>query len=274
MHHVPRIITLLNGSLTERGAIRSVFESIVQQPPSNFGSVSTNAPRVKHSELLKPVELLLTSHILMVCQRLQLNPVNSHHCSDPLLPISSNPNQLTINRSSPDSRAIQLSQPQQISNSLFDGIMTSRPGNSHIGKPLRVIDQGETMIDPVTFEDYIEGLRSSWNAQLFMSHSLELSSLVCCYESGCLMMRNCNNFSKEVLSFLNGSDVPDYILRLRSFQSSSDLIIIKSTNHSNRLTIKPHIYHPQQQQQQQQPEQSKWSHVCDQSRGLDQVMEL
>ncbi|KAI8445069.1 PPPDE putative peptidase domain-containing protein [Phakopsora pachyrhizi] len=77
------------------------------------------------------------------------------------------------------------------------GIMTSRPGNSHIGKPLRVIDQGETMIDPVTFEDYIEGLRSSWNAQSY--HLLE---------------RNCNNFSKEVLSFLNGSDVPDYILSL------------------------------------------------------------
>ncbi|KAI8450422.1 Symplekin tight junction protein C terminal-domain-containing protein [Phakopsora pachyrhizi] len=62
MHHVPRIITLLNGSLTERGAIRSVFESIVQQPPSNFGSVSTNAPRVKHSELLTPVELLVLLH--------------------------------------------------------------------------------------------------------------------------------------------------------------------------------------------------------------------
>ncbi|CAH7671475.1 Symplekin tight junction protein C terminal-domain-containing protein [Phakopsora pachyrhizi] len=62
MHHVPRIITLLNGSLTERGAIRSVFESIVQQPPSNFGSVLTNVPRVKHSELLTPVELLVLLH--------------------------------------------------------------------------------------------------------------------------------------------------------------------------------------------------------------------
>ncbi|KAI8457318.1 Symplekin tight junction protein C terminal-domain-containing protein, partial [Phakopsora pachyrhizi] len=62
MHHIPRIITLLNGSLTERGAIRSVFESIVQQPPSNFGSVSTNGPRFKHSELLTPVELLVLLH--------------------------------------------------------------------------------------------------------------------------------------------------------------------------------------------------------------------
>ncbi|CAH7686745.1 PPPDE putative peptidase domain-containing protein, partial [Phakopsora pachyrhizi] len=77
------------------------------------------------------------------------------------------------------------------------GIMTSRPGNSHIGKPLRVIDWGETMANPVTFEDYIKGLRSCWKAQLY--HLLE---------------RNCNNFSKEVLSFLNGSDVPDYILSL------------------------------------------------------------
>ncbi|CAH7687393.1 Symplekin tight junction protein C terminal-domain-containing protein [Phakopsora pachyrhizi] len=62
MHHVLRIITLLNGSLTERGAIRLVFESIIQQPPLNFGSVSANAPRVKHSELLTPVELLVLLH--------------------------------------------------------------------------------------------------------------------------------------------------------------------------------------------------------------------
>ncbi|CAH7668498.1 Abscisic acid G-protein coupled receptor-domain-containing protein [Phakopsora pachyrhizi] len=49
-----------------------------------------------------------------------LTPVNSHHWSDPLLPLSSNPSQpTTITRSSnADSRPIQLSQPQQISTSL------------------------------------------------------------------------------------------------------------------------------------------------------------
>ncbi|KAH9461781.1 hypothetical protein MJO29_003508 [Puccinia striiformis f. sp. tritici] len=62
IHHLPRILTLLNGRLEERNLVRSVFESIIQQPPSNFGSVSTNAPRVKQSELLTPVELLVLIH--------------------------------------------------------------------------------------------------------------------------------------------------------------------------------------------------------------------
>ncbi|MBW0483606.1 hypothetical protein O181_023321 [Austropuccinia psidii MF-1] len=62
IHHLPRILTLLNGTIAEKNLIRSVFESIVQQPPSNFGSVSTNAPRLKQSELLTPVELLVLIH--------------------------------------------------------------------------------------------------------------------------------------------------------------------------------------------------------------------
>lgn len=62
IHHLPRILTLLNGKPDEKNLVRSVFELIIQQPPSNFGSVSTNAPRVKQSELLTPVELLVLIH--------------------------------------------------------------------------------------------------------------------------------------------------------------------------------------------------------------------
>ncbi|KAA1136964.1 hypothetical protein PGTUg99_004665 [Puccinia graminis f. sp. tritici] len=62
IHHLPRILTLLNGKPDEKNLVRSVFDLIIQQPPTNFGSVSTNAPRVKQSELLTPVELLVLIH--------------------------------------------------------------------------------------------------------------------------------------------------------------------------------------------------------------------
>lgn len=61
-HHLPRILSLLNGTGPEKAEVRSVFEAIVQQPPNNFGSVSTNAPRVRQSDLLTPVELLVLLH--------------------------------------------------------------------------------------------------------------------------------------------------------------------------------------------------------------------
>ncbi|POW04925.1 hypothetical protein PSTT_10044 [Puccinia striiformis] len=77
------------------------------------------------------------------------------------------------------------------------GITTCTPGQSHHGKPLRIIELGSTMIDPETLLEYIDGLRSSWTADVY--HLLE---------------RNCNNFSNEVVGFLNGASVPDYILNL------------------------------------------------------------
>ncbi|MBW0478918.1 hypothetical protein O181_018633 [Austropuccinia psidii MF-1] len=77
------------------------------------------------------------------------------------------------------------------------GIMTCQPGQSHHGKPLRIIDLGETMIDPVTFMEYIDELRNTWTAQAY--HLLE---------------RNCNHFSNELIEFLNGRSIPEDILNL------------------------------------------------------------
>ncbi|KAH9823539.1 Symplekin tight junction protein C terminal-domain-containing protein [Melampsora americana] len=64
LFHLPKILTLLNGSLQEKLEVKSVFESIIQLPPNNFGSVSTNAPRINRGNevLLTPVELLVKLH--------------------------------------------------------------------------------------------------------------------------------------------------------------------------------------------------------------------
>ena len=59
---LPRIISLLNGRQQEKELVRSVFQSVVTTPPQSFGSVSTNVPRVRQSELLTPVELLVLLH--------------------------------------------------------------------------------------------------------------------------------------------------------------------------------------------------------------------
>ncbi|PLW44631.1 hypothetical protein PCASD_05147 [Puccinia coronata f. sp. avenae] len=39
------------------------------------------------------------------------------------------------------------------------GITTCSPGQSHHGKPLKIMDLGSTMIDPQTLMEYIDGLR-------------------------------------------------------------------------------------------------------------------
>lgn len=62
MRHLPRIVSLLNGRQSERDLIRSVFQSVVTTPPQNFGFTSTNVPRVRQSELLTPVELMVLLH--------------------------------------------------------------------------------------------------------------------------------------------------------------------------------------------------------------------
>ncbi|EGG01151.1 uncharacterized protein MELLADRAFT_117867 [Melampsora larici-populina 98AG31] len=64
LFNLPKILSLLNGTLQEKLEVKSVFESIIQLPPNNFGSVSTNAPRINRGNevLLTPVELLVKLH--------------------------------------------------------------------------------------------------------------------------------------------------------------------------------------------------------------------
>jgi len=62
MRYLPRIVSSLNGQQEAKKLVRSVFSSIVTAPPQTFGSVSSNLPRVRQSELLTPAELMVLLH--------------------------------------------------------------------------------------------------------------------------------------------------------------------------------------------------------------------
>ncbi|KAI0050978.1 hypothetical protein FA95DRAFT_1555019 [Auriscalpium vulgare] len=60
--HLPRIVGILNGTPEPKNLVRSVFGAIVTTPPQTFGSVTSNLPRVRQSELLTPAELMVLLH--------------------------------------------------------------------------------------------------------------------------------------------------------------------------------------------------------------------
>ncbi|KAG9312974.1 Symplekin tight junction protein C terminal-domain-containing protein [Chiua virens] len=62
MRHLPRIVSILNGQQEPKNLVRSVFSSVVTTPPQTFGSVTSNLPRVRQSELLTPAELMVLLH--------------------------------------------------------------------------------------------------------------------------------------------------------------------------------------------------------------------
>ncbi|PWN33950.1 uncharacterized protein FA14DRAFT_161557 [Meira miltonrushii] len=61
--YLPRVVSILSSDKQEdRLMLKNVFTSVVQPPEQGFGSVSTNLPRVRQSELLSPVELMSLLH--------------------------------------------------------------------------------------------------------------------------------------------------------------------------------------------------------------------
>jgi len=62
LRHLPRIVSMLNGTPEPNKVIRSVFSSIVTTPPQSFGTVTSNVPRVRQSELFTPAELMVVLH--------------------------------------------------------------------------------------------------------------------------------------------------------------------------------------------------------------------
>ena len=62
MRHLPRIVSILNGQAEAKNLVRSVFGAVVTTPPQTFGSVTSNLPRVRQSELLTPAELMVLLH--------------------------------------------------------------------------------------------------------------------------------------------------------------------------------------------------------------------
>ncbi|KAJ3710952.1 Symplekin tight junction protein C terminal-domain-containing protein [Lentinula raphanica] len=62
VRHLPRIVSILDGKAESKNLVRSVFSSVVTTPPQTFGSVTSNMPRVRQSELLTPAELMVLLH--------------------------------------------------------------------------------------------------------------------------------------------------------------------------------------------------------------------
>ncbi|KAG0648791.1 Desumoylating isopeptidase 1 [Hyphodiscus hymeniophilus] len=81
---------------------------------------------------------------------------------------------------------------------LYDGgIKTARPGMTHLGAPMRVVELGKTELPMDVIMDYLESLREIYTAQAYD-----------------LWTHNCNNFSNDFCTFLLGKGIPEYITNL------------------------------------------------------------
>ncbi|KAL9544109.1 hypothetical protein MBANPS3_007793 [Mucor bainieri] len=74
------------------------------------------------------------------------------------------------------------------------GIMTSIPGTTQHGRPLEMIDMGETFLPLEVVVEYIDSLRSVYTAEKY--HLLDF---------------NCNTFSNDLCQFLVGKTIPSHI---------------------------------------------------------------
>ena len=77
------------------------------------------------------------------------------------------------------------------------GIQCGTPGCTHFGRPLQVIDLGETHIPRELFDEFLVDV-----APRFTMHTYNL------------LRHNCNNFSDEVANFLVGEGIPRHIVDL------------------------------------------------------------
>ncbi|KAI0821985.1 DUF862-domain-containing protein [Trametes gibbosa] len=79
------------------------------------------------------------------------------------------------------------------------GIDITKPGMSHHGQPLQVVDMGETAIDEDTFNEFLEEMRQHYTADKY--HLLDF---------------NCNSFTNDCVGFLTGGSIPTWIKDLPS----------------------------------------------------------
>ena len=77
------------------------------------------------------------------------------------------------------------------------GIQCGPPGGTHFGRPLQVIELGESHIPQELFEEFLAEI-----SPRFTMHTYNL------------LRHNCNNFSNEIANFLVGSGIPQHILDL------------------------------------------------------------
>ena len=77
------------------------------------------------------------------------------------------------------------------------GIQRGAPGFTHFGRPLQVLDLGETHLPREVFEEFLMDIAPRFTMQTYN-----------------LLRHNCNNFSDEVAQFLVGEGIPSHILSL------------------------------------------------------------
>lgn len=77
------------------------------------------------------------------------------------------------------------------------GILHAPAGATPYGTPMRVVDLGITHVPKELLEEYLEEISPRYTAETYN-----------------LLRHNCNNFSNEVVQFLVGTTIPDYILQL------------------------------------------------------------
>jgi hypothetical protein len=77
------------------------------------------------------------------------------------------------------------------------GIQCGHPGGTHFGRPLQVVELGETHLPREVFDQFLVEISPRFSMQTYN-----------------LLRHNCNNFSNEVANFLVGSGIPQHILDL------------------------------------------------------------
>ncbi|CAO3672621.1 unnamed protein product [Umbelopsis vinacea] len=77
------------------------------------------------------------------------------------------------------------------------GIMNSLPGSTHHGRPIQIVDMGETYLTEEIFIEYLNSISSSFSAEKY--HLLDF---------------NCNTFTNDVCQFLTGKGIPGHITDL------------------------------------------------------------
>lgn len=77
------------------------------------------------------------------------------------------------------------------------GIQSCPEGQTPYGRPVKIVDLGNTEVPKDVFEDYLQDISPRYTAQTYN-----------------LLQHNCNNFSEEVSQFLCGVGIPDFVLKL------------------------------------------------------------
>ncbi|PQE16840.1 pul domain-containing protein [Rutstroemia sp. NJR-2017a BBW] len=122
------------------------------------------------------------------------------------------------------------------------GVKTVRPGETHLGKPLQILELGKTDLPMDVILEYLESLKSIYTLEAYD-----------------LWRHNCNNFSNDFATFLVGQGIPSYITNLpetvlntpfgRMLQPRlNDYVTLNNMNSGGLLGIKS-TEHPQTSEQ-------------------------